>query len=71
MNVENTIRGLLATFGICLPKHLKTYDQRVRKALEGQPDLLRIIGDPTRVERLSFRSWLFETPGARERRPSR
>lgn len=43
MNVENTIRGLLATFGICLPKHLKTYDQRVRKALEGQPDLLRII----------------------------
>mgnify|MGYP001024812526 CR=1 FL=1 len=43
MNMENTIRGLLATFGICLPKHLKTYDQRVRKALGVQPDLLRII----------------------------
>ena len=43
MNVENTIRGLLASFGIRLPKHLKTYEHRIRKALEGQPDLLGII----------------------------
>lgn len=43
MNVENTIRGLLAGFGICLPKHLKTYDQRVRKALVDQPVLSGII----------------------------
>jgi len=43
MNVENTIRGLLASFGIRLPKHLKTYDQRVRTALEGQAELLGII----------------------------
>ena len=41
--MENTIRGLLASFGIRLPKYLKTYDQRVRKALEGQTDLMRII----------------------------
>jgi len=41
--VENTIRGLLASFGIRLPKYLKTYDQRVRTALEGQSDLMRII----------------------------
>src|SRR5690606_23870349 len=37
------IRGLLASFGIRLPKHLKTYEQRIRKALEGQYDLLGII----------------------------
>lgn len=43
MNVENTIRGLLASFGIRLPKHLKTYEQRVRKVLEDQPVLSRII----------------------------
>lgn len=43
VNVENTIRGLLASFGIRLPKHLKTYEQRIRKALEGQCDLLGII----------------------------
>lgn len=43
MNVENTIRGLLASFGIRLPKHLKTYDERVRTALEGQAELLGII----------------------------
>lgn len=43
LNVENTIRGLLASFGIRLPKYLKTYDQRVRRALEGQIDLMRII----------------------------
>lgn len=43
MNVENTIRGLLASFGIRLPKHLKTYEHRVRKALEDQSDLSGII----------------------------
>lgn len=43
MNVENTIRGLLASFGIRLPKHLKTYEQRVRNVLEGEPILAGII----------------------------
>lgn len=36
MNTENTIRGLLASFGITLPKHLQTCEQRIRKVLEGQ-----------------------------------
>lgn len=43
MNSENTIRGLLASFGIRLPKHLKTYEQRVQKVLEGQAVLAGII----------------------------
>ena len=43
MNLENTIRGLLAGFGIRLPKYLKTYDQRVRKVLDDQPILSGII----------------------------
>ena len=34
MNTENTIRGLLARFGVRLRKHLQTYEQWVRKALE-------------------------------------
>lgn len=43
MNCENTIRGLLASFGIRLPKHLKTYEQRVQKVLEGQAVLAGIL----------------------------
>ena len=43
MNTENTIRGLLASFGIRLPKYLKTYEQRVQKVLEGQTVLSGII----------------------------
>ncbi len=43
MNTENTIRGLLASFGIRLPKHLKTYEQRVWNVLEGQVVLAGII----------------------------
>jgi transposase len=43
MNDENTIRGLLASFGIRLSKHLKTYDHRVREALEDQSVLSGII----------------------------
>lgn len=43
MNTENTIRGLLASFGIRLPKHLQTYEQRVRKVLEGQTVLTGVI----------------------------
>lgn len=43
MNTENTIRGLLASFGIRLPKHLQTYEQRVRKVLEGQTVLAGVI----------------------------
>lgn len=33
VNVENTIRGLLASFGLRLPKHLSTYEQRVHALL--------------------------------------
>tara|TARA_A100001391_G_scaffold185907_1_gene154766 strand:+ start:373 stop:966 length:594 start_codon:yes stop_codon:yes gene_type:complete len=43
MNTENTIRGLLASFGVRLPKHLQTYEQRVRKVLEGQTVLADVI----------------------------
>ena len=43
MNSENTIRGLLASFGIRLPKHLKTYEQRVHKVLEEQAVLAGIV----------------------------
>lgn len=43
MNTENTIRGLLASFGIRLPKHLQTYEQRVRKVLENQIALAGVI----------------------------
>ena len=43
MNCENTIRGLLASFGVRLPKHLKTYEQRVQKVLEGQAVLAGIL----------------------------
>ncbi|MFK7874331.1 MAG: transposase [Paracoccaceae bacterium] len=43
MNSENTIRGLLASFGIRLPKHLKTYEQRVHKVLIGQTVLAGIV----------------------------
>ncbi|MEQ3729267.1 MAG: IS110 family transposase [Tateyamaria sp.] len=43
MNAENRIRGLLASFGIRLPKHLKTYEQRVQKVLEGQAVLAGVI----------------------------
>ena len=31
-NIENTIRGLLASFGIKLPKHPRTYEARVHAA---------------------------------------
>jgi len=43
MNVENTIRGLLASFGVRLPKHLRTFEARVRDALESAPTLTDII----------------------------
>lgn len=43
MNTENTIRGLLASFGIRLPKYLQTYEQRVRKVLEGLTVLAGVI----------------------------
>lgn len=43
VNAETTIRGLLASFGIRLPKLLKTYEQRVQKVLEGQTVLAGII----------------------------
>ena len=34
MNAANTIRGLLASFGVKLPKHLRTYELRVHKVIE-------------------------------------
>lgn len=42
-NAENTIRGLLASFGLRLPDQPRTYDGRVRAALEGNDVLTRII----------------------------
>ena len=43
MNIENTIRGLLSTFGVRLPKHLRTFERRVQVALEGHGTLDAII----------------------------
>lgn len=43
VNVENTIRGLLASFGLRLPKHLSTYEQRVHALLQDRPVLSGII----------------------------
>ena len=43
MNAENTIRGLLASFGVKLPKHLRPYELRVHKVIEGRPILADII----------------------------
>ncbi len=42
-NAENTIRGLLASFGSRLPKEPRTYEARVRSVLEGHDALARII----------------------------
>lgn len=43
MNVENTIRGLLASFGVVFPKHLRTFEQRTRDAVARAPILSDII----------------------------
>ncbi len=43
VNVENTIRGLLASFGLRLPKHLSTYEQRVHALLRDQQVLSGIV----------------------------
>lgn len=42
-NAENTIRGLLASFGLLLPAHPRTYEARVRAVLAGHDVLARII----------------------------
>lgn len=42
-NAENTIRGLLASFGLRPPAHPRTYEARVRTVLEGHDVLARII----------------------------
>lgn len=42
-NAENTIRGLLASFGIRLPAQPRTYEGRVRSALEGREALARSL----------------------------
>ena len=43
MNVENTIRGLLASFGVRLPKQLSTFEQRVQEAINRAPMLADLI----------------------------
>jgi transposase len=43
MNVENTIRGLLASFGVRLPKHLGTFEQRIQEAVNRAPMLADIL----------------------------
>ena len=42
-NTENTIRGLLASFGLRLPAQPRTYEGRVRAVLEGHDVLARIV----------------------------
>lgn len=43
MNVESTIRGLLASFGVELPKHLRTFEQRTTDAVARAPMLSDVI----------------------------
>ncbi len=43
MNVENTIRGLLASFGVVFPRHLRTFEQRTADAVARAPMLTDII----------------------------
>ena len=43
MNLENTIRGLLSSFGVRLPKHPRTFAGRVLAAIEGAASLDAII----------------------------
>lgn len=43
MNVENTICGLLASFGLRLPKHLHTYEERIHAILKDRPVLSKVI----------------------------
>lgn len=42
-NAENTIRGLLASFGLRVPGRPRTYEARIRAVLEGQDALAPII----------------------------
>ena len=42
-NAENTIRGLLASFGLRLPPQPRTYEGRVRAVLEGHDAVARIV----------------------------
>ncbi|WP_282153360.1 IS110 family transposase [Ruegeria atlantica] len=43
VNVENTIRGLLVSFGLRLPRHLHTYEERIRAILKDRPVLSKVI----------------------------
>ncbi|CTQ47388.1 Transposase [Roseibium aggregatum] len=43
VNVENTIRGLLASFGLRLPKHLQTYEERGPALMKNRPALANSI----------------------------
>ncbi|WP_323780165.1 IS110 family transposase [Leisingera sp.] len=61
MDTENTIRGLLASFGIRLPKHLQTYEQRVRKVLEGQAVLAGVIEPLLKLRTEALRQAAFLT----------
>ena len=60
VNVENTIRGLLASFGLRLPTHLQTYEERIHAILKDRPVL---SSDHPAFARLAD-SWLF---GKRQR----
>ncbi len=42
-NAENTIRGLLASFGLRLPPQPRTYEGRVRAVLDGHDKVARIV----------------------------
>lgn len=42
-NAENTIRGLLASFGLRVPGQPRTYEGRIRAVLEGQDPLAPVI----------------------------
>lgn len=55
MNVENTIRGLLASFGVVFPKHLRTFEQRTMDAVARAPMLSDIIVPLLRIRTEALR----------------
>lgn len=55
MNVKNTIRGLLASFGVEFPRHLRTFEQLAMDAVALAPMLSDIITPLLRIRTETLR----------------
>jgi transposase len=62
VDLDNTIRGFLASFGVQLPKEPRRFADRVRLAIEGVASLKQII-DPLLALRASVRAAIGELDG--------